>query len=74
MTQWQTAGTYGSFELAGLFASSLQKKSINASTIDSRGTACYTSAISQKSPRSMGMPRKWWLTMNQPRLKTAMVL
>ncbi len=38
------AGTYGSFELAGLFASSLQRKSSDASIIDSRGTALVTQA------------------------------
>ncbi len=37
MSQWHgsAAGTYGWFELAGLFASSLQK---DASTIDNRST------------------------------------
>ncbi len=37
-----TAGMYGWFELAGLFSSSLQRKSNDASTIGSRGTALVT--------------------------------
>ncbi len=36
--------TYGCFELAGLFASSLQRKLSDASTIDCRGTALVARA------------------------------
>ncbi len=36
------AGTYGCFELAGLFTSSLQMEASDASTIDSRSKALVT--------------------------------
>ncbi len=44
---------YGCFELAGLFASSLQK---DASSIDSRGTTL--SPISRKQPQKHGKGKK----------------
>ncbi len=67
-------GTYGCFELAGLFASSLQRKQNDASTIDSTGTALGTQAQYHKSsPKSMGMARNQQLTMNKPRSDIALV-
>ncbi len=64
-------------ELAGLFASSLQKEANDASTIDSRGTALVTQAqYHESSPRSMKMARNRRLTMNldKPRSEIALVL
>ncbi len=59
------AGTYGCFEFAGLFASSLQRKQNDASTTDGRGTALVTLAqYCENSPRSTGMARNRRLTTN----------
>ncbi len=70
------AGTYGCFELAGLFASSLQRKQNDPSTIDSRDTGLVTLAQYRKSSsRSKGTPRNRWLTQtNKPRSEIAIVL
>ncbi len=45
-------------DVAGLFASSLQKEAKRCQFIDSRGTVLVTcmSAISPSSPRSTGIP------------------
>ncbi len=58
---------YGCFELAGLFASSLQKEANDVSTINSRGTPPITPTQYRKSsPRSTGMARNRQLTTNKP--------
>ncbi len=54
--QMAAAGTYGCFELAGLFA--CKRKQNDVSTCDSRGTALVTQAqYCESSPRIVGMAR-----------------